>query len=523
MLFATFFQSPSLAALEWTAIQSWIRDNFGLFDLVTLLAAIGSLSIAIALSRPPRLLRMQFTFLMLALVPPLWLARLGFKEGTATWWSLHLPAAFLLFLITGRSLLHIFTVGIYERWGRKLPRIATDLLHLAIAVAALLLTLNLAGVNPGTLFAGSAVLTAVIGLALKDTLGNLFSGLALQAQRPFEVGDWIQYDDNAEHIGQVTEINWRATKVLTNDLAEVIVPNGILTEACIRNFTKPDPVARRSIQVSAGYATPPNEVHRVIQAALDSCKGVLSRPAPNIVTSDFGDSGITYTARFYVRDFADRNEIEGNVRDRIWYAFSRAGIVIPFPIRDVRMTHVPEAKKQTPEEESAKRRDLMASVDVLAILPKEALGQLASVAKEEIFGRGELMIRQSDVSDRLFLLVRGKANVYAKNGDDLFGVEVGQLAEGNVFGEMSFFTGAPRAATVVADTECQVLSVDKAAMAPVLSGYPDLVEKIGEVLAGRKALLESKLDSTASHTPPVEKRRILVRLIRSFFAAEKME
>ncbi len=513
----------TFAALDLAAAQTWIRDNFGLFDLVALIAAIGTLSIAIVLSRPPRLARVQFTCLMLALVPLLWLVRLGFKEGTATWWALHLPAAFLLFVVTGRSLLHIFTAGLFERWGKKLPRIAIDLLHLAIAVAALLLTLNLAGVNPAALFAGSAVLTAVAGLALKDTLGNLFSGLALQAQRPFEVGDWIQYDERAEHIGQVTEINWRATKVVTNDLAEVIVPNGILTEACIRNFTKPDPIARRSIIVSASYSTPPNEVHRVILKAIKGCNVVLTHPTPSIVTSDFGESGISYTVRFFIRDFGDRNEIEGSVRDCIWYAFNRAGIVIPFPIREVRMTQLPEEKKRSQDEELAKRKELLGRVDVFAILPADALGQLAGFAKEEVFGRGELMIQQADVSDRLFLLVRGKAIVYAKAGENLLGVEVGRLDEGKVFGEMSFFTGAPRAATVVADGECQVLSVDKSAMAPVLLSHPDLVEKIGEVLAGRKALLESKMDAAATHTPPVEKRRMLVRLIRSLFAGEKME
>jgi small-conductance mechanosensitive channel/CRP-like cAMP-binding protein len=512
-----------MAALDFASIEAWIRDSFGWFDLVALIAAVGTFLLAVALIRPPRWARIGFTCVMLAIVPFLWLARLAFPEGSPTWWALHLPAAFLLLVVTGRSLLLVFTAGIFERWGRKLPRIAMDLLNLGIAVAALLLTLHLAGVHPGTLFAGSAVLTAVLGLALKDTLGNLFSGLALQAQRPFEVGDWIQYDDKQEHIGRVIEINWRATKVVTLDEAEVIVPNGILTEACIRNFTKPDPVARRSVMVSASYLAAPNEVHRVIMSALDACPGVLGSPKPSVVTQGFGDSGVNYWVRFFIDQFGSRDTIDGNVRDRIWYAFQRAGIAIPFPIRDVRMTErAPEARR-TADEDVARRQELLGSIDLFAVLPPDSLAQLAAVAKEETFGDRELMIRQGDLCDRFFLLVGGNAIAYVKSGEKLLGIDIGRLTKGKIFGEMSLFTGAPRAASVMADGECHVLSLDKPAIAPILEANPHLVEKIGEVLADRKAALESKLDAAATHTPIVEKRRKLVQMIRTFFASGTIE
>src|SRR5204863_313489 len=82
--------------------------------------------------------------------------------------------------------------------------------HGLVYLLALLATLSAAGLGPEWLFTGSTLITAVIGLSLRDTFGNLFAGLAIQAQRPFQVGDWIQFDANDNHIGQAVEINWRA-------------------------------------------------------------------------------------------------------------------------------------------------------------------------------------------------------------------------------------------------------------------------------------------------------------------------
>ena len=91
-------------------------------------------------------------------------------------------------------------------------------------------------------------MTAVIGLSLQETLGNLVAGLAIQIQRPFDVGDWVQLEPDPKRIGRVVEINWRATKVITLEQVEVIVPNGMLAKAPIVNYSKPSPVVRRSLR-----------------------------------------------------------------------------------------------------------------------------------------------------------------------------------------------------------------------------------------------------------------------------------
>ncbi|NQW48690.1 MAG: mechanosensitive ion channel, partial [Planctomycetes bacterium] len=120
-----------------------------------------------------------------------------------------------------QSMLLLVVVSVWERISQPMPRIFLDVLRLVTIAAALIAILFESGVRADNLFTGSAVLTAVIGFAMKDTLGNVFAGLAIHAERPFELDDWIQYDAIAAHVGRVVEINWRATKVITLDEAYV--------------------------------------------------------------------------------------------------------------------------------------------------------------------------------------------------------------------------------------------------------------------------------------------------------------
>ena len=85
----------------------------------------------------------------------------------------------------------------------------------------------------------------------------MVAGLALHAEHPFDVNYHIQFDIHFTYVGKIIEINWRATKFETLDIAYVIIPNGQLVQALKRNFTKPGPWSRRSLFVVAAYEVPP--------------------------------------------------------------------------------------------------------------------------------------------------------------------------------------------------------------------------------------------------------------------------
>ena len=226
-------------------------------------------------------------------------------------------ATFFLLASIGRSVVVLLIDVVAERRAsRPAPRIFRDLSTGVVYLFVALLALRTIDVEPGSILTTSALLTAVVGLAMQDTLGNLVSGLALQMQRPFDVGDWIEID-NGQQAGRVTEVTWRATTVMTLDHVEVILPNAGLAKAAIRNYSRPSPVARRRVVVGVSPAAAPDEVHEALVEAAREVSGVLPSPAPYARTRAFAESSIEYEVLFFIDDFSQALTIEGAVRDRI--------------------------------------------------------------------------------------------------------------------------------------------------------------------------------------------------------------
>ena len=153
-------------------------------------------------------------FLALHLMAQLLLRLL--PEHETSFRAVTLVSVVLLFASIGRSgVLVSLDVVMGSRLARPVPRIFRDIIQGLVYIVLFLVALRTGGVEPGSILTTSALLTAAVALSLQETLGNLVAGLAIQAQRPFEVDDWIQFDAEQKHIGKVLEINWRATKVIT--------------------------------------------------------------------------------------------------------------------------------------------------------------------------------------------------------------------------------------------------------------------------------------------------------------------
>ncbi len=424
----------------------------------------------------------------------------------------------LVLASAGRSLVLLAVdVVVSRRTHRAPPRIFRDLTQAIVYVIVLLMTLRGVGVEPGSLLTTSALITAVIGLALQDTLGNLVSGLALQMQSPFEVGDWIQFDPDARQIGEVTEVNWRAITVVTSDHVEVIVPNALLAKTAIRNYSKPTRVQRRQVIVQGPYEVPPARVQDAITAALAGVQGVVSEPAPWVQTKSFADSGVEYAVYFFIDDFPARERIDGQVRDRVWYALQRAKVSIPFPIRTVHMHAVSEESERRELDRELERRDrVLRCVDFLDVLPPATHRALAAAAHVKLFAAGELIVKQGDRSTELYIIDRGEVAVELVRSDGAK-IVVARLGAGKFFGEMGLMTGEERKASVRAATECELIVIDHGAFQTTLAAVPGVVENMSDLLARRAA----ELDAVASQRPESmavqDQSKRLISQIKDFF------
>lgn len=436
--------------------------------------------------------------------------------------QMSLVALVLVLASIGRaSVLLVLDVILGQRISRPLPQIIRDITQGLVYVAVLLTALRMAGVEPGSILTTSALLTAVVALSLQETLGNMVAGLAIQVQHPFDIDDWIQFDSEPKHIGRVLEINWRATKVITLDLVEVIVPNATLAKAPIVNFTKPTTTSRRSLYVQAPASFAPHKVQSTILEALGGSFGLVKHPAPSVVTNAFIDGNVEYWVRFFSDQFDKRDGVDGAARDRIWYAFARAGIPLAFTNRSVHLHEVSTEERAGEELRLNARETALKNVDFLRVLPDDLRHKLAAESRIYLYGAGESIVRQGDDSSEMFIVESGEVLVLHEptNGQHAE-VELARLGPGKFFGEMALVAGERRTATVRARTPCTLIGIDQRALRPILGSAPEIAEHVSQVIAERQAML-AEHEAAASKLPSAsvqERSSLLLGRIRKFFA-----
>lgn len=432
---------------------------------------------------------------------------------------LEIIALFPLLLALGRLLTMILLDWFAgRRLGRVTPKIIRDIVEGLLVVVALLATLTVAGVDGVSLLTTSALLTAIIGLSLQDTLGNLFAGLSLQAQQPFTVGEWIQVDREGHQVGQVLEINWRATRVRTIDAEELVIPNGQLARTAILNHSRPGRTVRRSILVTIPHEFSPQRVQEVILKAIAYVPGAAAQPEPTVMTHGFTDHGVQYAVRYFIEDFGKRELLDATMRDRLWEALDRAGLPFATP-------HARASRKADVNAEAAAggvlkaRQQALRTLDFLRDLPESAIETLASDARNEHYGPGELIVRQGEPGEDLYLCLSGELVVLHSAGTGPRR-EIARLYHGGMFGEFAQMTGEPRRATVQAVTACELVVVGKHAFSQILSSNPQFTELITQRLAERLATLEASGEETPEQqrASAEQHKGQLLRRLRAFFA-----
>lgn len=438
-----------------------------------------------------------------------------------THWGLA-ALAFGLIAGVGMVSLSAFRV-ILPRLGLPVPRILSDLFTAAGFVIALIIVGGRAGFSVAGLITTSAVVTAVIGFSLQDTLGNVMGGLALQLDNSIRVGDWVSLGVGQPN-GKVTEIRWRYTAIETRNWETMIVPNSVLMKTPMIVLGKRSlgsTLWRRTVEFYVDHRTPPTDVLATVERVLrtDPPTRCATEPAPICQFGGIRDSYAVYWARYWLSDLTSDDGGDSDVRVRISFALRRAGIPFSIPAQALFITEESvERETRKEEEDVAARARAIARLELFGGLEPALQQRLARDLRLTPFAAGEAVTHEGRDDDRgLFIISRGAAVV--RIGAGPAAREVARLEPGQFFGEMSLMTGATRAATVIAVTDLQTFRLDRATFQELLKDHPELADHFAGVLATRQAELaaaQGELEEVRRSRRETTKNDLLGR-IRTLF------
>lgn len=388
------------------------------------------------------------------------------------------------------------------------PREARLIQDLLIAVVYLGVALSVMafvfGVPIGTLLATSGVVAIILGLALQNTLGDVFSGIALTLGRPYIIGDWILLSDGTE--GRVAASNWRSTHLLTAAHNIVVLPNSVLAKLGLTNISRPDENHLITLPIRIVPTRMPHVILGVMQTVLDSCNTIIKDPPPAVSLVGIDASAVNVELYFQVTSPMRRGMARSEVIDLVYRHCKSTGLQLAMPVSKVITTSDPLA--QTVSAAPGSAQSLIEAIPVFSMLTADEMATLAASATERMFAPGAEIVKQGSLLSSLTIICAG---IVSMRKDDR---ETARLAPGDFFGEGGFLAGIGEGHTLQALTRVAVYEIGKDAFAPLIDERPGLAEDLAASLAHREALTAS---SGISGTPNEHRRSYLLQAIRSVF------
>ena len=376
------------------------------------------------------------------------------------------------------------------------PGFARDLIVVLLyTVVGWFILKDVLGVSVGQLLGTGAIAAAVIGLSLQETLGNLFAGISMRLDPAFEVGDWVEVTGNLRggvgretFIGEVTGMTWRTVQLRTENGDTDIFPNRAIAQAVVTNLYVPSGLHRRTAKV---IAEPNAELHVAIEKLSIALAGIphYTHHRPEVVVWGFDMGGAVLEMRWWALGF--RHGRAGN-----FLALRLANTVLPregFPLLGPHgaTTLHPHIREMS----EGVLRELLGKLKLPLAWAQELHGfiHIRHVAPEEG------LIREGDPGQSLFSVLEGRLRVVkpverTEPHTGLYWETMAELGPGDWFGEASLLTGAPRNATVVASTACELVEVPKSAFESCIRREPHILERLVDLMETRARSMDPEAE-----------------------------
>jgi len=394
------------------------------------------------------------------------------------------------------------------------PRFISEILLAGGYIVVLIAIPARVGLNITGIIATSAVVTAVVGLSLQDMLVNFIGGVVLELEQTVKVGDWIR----SEHLsGAVTAVRLRHTSIQTADNDVVVIPNSSLMRLPVTIVSRKH---RHLIPFHVPYGCNPARIVEEVGSALAASpvNGVCTDPKPRCFILEFQPGHVSFGVYAWLNEPAKEYLAVSAVLMRVHFALSRAGIPLTAISQAIELQR---PLRQIEDEESsiARRIAILRTAPIFGVLSDDAARRLALSCREVVFAPGELILRQGDDGDSMYIIIQGSVDIHVI-GESGMSEYVATLETGQFFGEMSLLTGEQRTANVMAMNAVECLMVAKASLTSLFEWHPELASDISGVVASRQgelAVTRERLDGEQQRILAARSRVAMLERIQRYF------
>jgi len=475
----------------------------GVLVAVTLAGVIG-------LRQFPRRIRLAFDAVLfvaisiyferqgaLPLFPPLHgspdIKALALRAAGGAWW-----------LLGSRLVVRTLRFVVYRDRRSREARLFSDLAAGGIYIATGLIVLNSVFALPITgVVATSGVAAIVLGLALQNTLADVFAGIAVGIEGPFRVGDRICIGDKVE--GQVIQINWRSTRIQTDGDDVAIYPNSLVARAEIVNQSFPSQRRAGSIELSCPADALPE---RVIEALMHStllCPDILPTPPARAVVTHLGWTRNQFKVSFFV----DSPGKLATTKDLLLRSARRqlhcAGLL--------RRPAGPGCEGGPAIGTLPTCRELLRDLILFEALSDDQIDVLAARLTPLSLEPGQVLFSEGETDEALYVIAGGIVEISRQSVAALD--VIGCVGAGEYVGEIELLTGAAHAGTATTRTHCRIYRMPHEALAPLMAASEELMDAIGR--SAQRGLDILSRDVATRAAPNVGGPAQLLERIRSLF------
>jgi small-conductance mechanosensitive channel len=377
----------------------------------------------------------------------------------------------LWWFFTARTLTVVLTSLFFPRTGLA-GALFQDIVSAAIFLIAIIAAAGYVMQLPVKgLLATSGGMAIIGGLALRSTLSDLFSGIVLNTTKSYQVDDYILVDGIE---GKVTDIDWRATHLMTRQGSMAVIPNSVMSAVKILNLSRPLDVHGVSVTVQVPARVRPGKVLEALEKAMQGTRALLATPAFKASIKSAGPEYIEYEARGFIATLAERTSVCNHLFDLAHRHLEASGVILGNGL-------------STPG--LSRERLLLDDLKIFRSLRSEERDALAAAMVAVEYHADQVVLELNEVSDFLMVINAGVISASVHDGERL--IEAARMGPGEVLGEEGILAEGRSRAQFRCITRCVLFRIDQATLRSYLECSTELKAELNKLQLFRQGVRQT--------------------------------